>query len=98
MSSLVKDPHPRVRLEAVVAASHQDSPDAMKIALRALDQPMDKFIDYALSQCVHALADDWLPALQAGELKFENPAHLAYAVRNFGGPQAAQTVLTLLEK
>lgn len=93
----IADSHPRVRLEAVVAASHLDSGEAMKIALRALDQPVDKFIDYALSQCVHALANRWLPAVNSGALTFDKPTHLAYAVRNYGGPGAAELVQQLLE-
>lgn len=93
----IRDSHPRVRLEAVVAASHLDSGEAMKIALRALDQPVDRFIDYALGQCVHALADRWLPMVTSGALSFDNPAHLAFAVRNYGGPGASKIVQQLLE-
>ncbi|MEM7014090.1 MAG: PVC-type heme-binding CxxCH protein, partial [Verrucomicrobiota bacterium] len=97
LETAIADDHPRVRLEAVVSASHLHSAEAMKIALRALDQPVDKFIDYSLSQCVHALADHWLPAVQSGSLTFDKPEHLAYAVRNYGGADAANLVQQLLE-
>ncbi|MFM9000670.1 MAG: family 16 glycoside hydrolase [Opitutia bacterium] len=46
----VADEHPRVRLEAVVGLSHVGGPDALRIALKSLDRPSDKFLDYALRQ------------------------------------------------
>jgi mono/diheme cytochrome c family protein/glucose/arabinose dehydrogenase len=64
----VTDEHPRVRLEAVVGLSHVGGPDALRIALKSLDRPSDKFLDYALKQTVRHLA----PA--AGNLSTELPA------------------------
>ncbi len=64
----VADEHPRVRLEAVVALSHVGGPDALRVALKSLDRPSDKFLDYALKQTVRHLA----PA--AGNLATELPA------------------------
>ncbi|NDH28750.1 MAG: cytochrome c, partial [bacterium] len=63
--------HPRVRLEAVVALSHVGGPDALRIALKSLDRPSDKFLDYALKQTVRHLA----PA--AGDLASELSAQQA---------------------
>ena len=45
------DEHPRVRLEAVRALAEIPSIRSVEVALRALDKPMDQFLDYA------ALAD-----------------------------------------
>ena len=42
------DEHPRVRLEALVAASFFEGPGAVRAALEVLRHPTDKFIDYAL--------------------------------------------------
>lgn len=92
----MKDESPRVRLEAVVSASYLPTPDAMKLALRALDQPMDRFIDYALTQCVHAQSARWLPAVQSGALKFDSPKHLTYAVSAYGGPESTAIIRDLL--
>jgi putative heme-binding domain-containing protein len=85
----IEDNHPRVRLEAVVAASHLDSADAMRIALHALNKEMDRFIDFSLTQCAHALSNRWMPAIQAPGFEFDSSQHLAYAVGAIGGSEAA---------
>src|SRR5258706_114468 len=48
----IHDEHPRVRLEAVVACSYVPSSGAIEVATEALDRPRDRFIDYALGNCV----------------------------------------------
>lgn len=68
----VMDEHPRVRLEAVVALSYIPSTRAMEIAAVAVDRPMDRFLDYALHQVVHALKPYWVPAFTSGKLTFDN--------------------------
>jgi len=67
----IRDAHPRVRLETVVACSYVDSPHAIEVAAQAVDMPMDRFLDYALKQAVVALKPKWLPALERGELHFD---------------------------
>jgi putative heme-binding domain-containing protein len=89
LAKLLADPHPRPRLEAVVACASRPEPESLKLALRALDAGPDRFVEYALSQAVFALADQWLPALQAGAITFEEPAHLAFVLKAHGGPAAA---------
>jgi len=66
----VTDSHPRVRMEGVVAASYIPSAEAIKVATLAMDRPMDTSVDYALTQCIHALARYWQPAMQSGKLDF----------------------------
>ena len=44
----VVDDHPRVRLEAVRALARIPGTRSAELALRALDKPMDRFLDYAL--------------------------------------------------
>jgi putative heme-binding domain-containing protein len=68
----VMDEHPRVRLEAVIALSYIPSTRAMDIAAMAVDKPMDRFLDYALNQVVHALKPYWVPAFTSGKLTFDN--------------------------
>ena len=73
------DEFPRVRLEAVVAASYVAKPEAVEVAALALDAPSDRFIDYALAQTVKALKPQWSKPLADNKLKFGgNATHVAY--------------------
>ena len=56
LAKAIADKQPRVRLEAVVALSHVGGQSSLRTALGAIDQPSDKFIDYALKQTVRHLA------------------------------------------
>jgi len=57
LAKAIADPHPRVRLEAVVALSHVGGRQtSLRTALGAVEQPTDKFLDYALRQTVRHLA------------------------------------------
>lgn len=66
LRSLASDPHPRVRLQAVVASTYISSPDAIEIAAIAAEHPTDRFLEYGLNQAVFALKPYWLPALKPG--------------------------------
>ncbi|MEC5127391.1 PVC-type heme-binding CxxCH protein [Verrucomicrobiales bacterium BCK34] len=81
---------PRVRLRAIVGLANSGEPDALSSILKALDYPRDRFIDYALEQSVHALAKDWLPAVESGKLKIGNTEHLAFALETIGGTEALE--------
>jgi putative heme-binding domain-containing protein len=89
LARLIADPHPRPRLEAVVACANLPRADSLRLALGALDFERDRFLDYALGQTVIALEPHWWPALQSGALTLENPAHLAFALETRGGDDAA---------
>ncbi len=56
LAKAITDKHPRVRLEAVVALSHVGGQASLHTALGAVEQPTDKFLDYALKQTVRHLA------------------------------------------
>ncbi len=92
----IGDENPRVRLETVVSASHFDSPDAMRYALRALDSEVDKLISYSLTQCAHSLADYWLPALKSGRLSFDSTKHLIYVLGAYGSSDSAEILNDLV--
>ena len=79
------DYRPRVRLEAIVACAKVKSPDAIKVALKALDKPMDTFLDRALWLAVHATAPQWKKAETLDAfLASLPPKHLAYLVEKEG--------------
>jgi len=97
LEKLLRDPHPRPRLEAVIACANRPNPDSLPLALLALDSDIDKHINYSLHQAVHALAESWLPALEAGEITFAQPEHLAFALEAYGGETAAKFSRAALE-
>jgi len=89
ITKLAKDPRPRPRLETVIACASIPTPESFKIALTVLDSKMDRFINYALTQTVHALKPQWLPALESEKLTFAKPEHLAFTLEAYGGSAAA---------
>jgi glucose/arabinose dehydrogenase/mono/diheme cytochrome c family protein len=82
------DPHPRVRLEGVVACARVPDPAAVEVAARALDHPRDRFIDHALVQVVKALKPRLPPEL-AGLDFGGNAAHRAYVEKIAGAAPPA---------
>ncbi len=80
LGKTIHDPHPRVRLETIVACARILQPEAATLALQALDHPTDKFIDYALRQTIRALQPHWQPVLPT--LRFDPaPSPQARAAR-----------------
>ena len=93
----IADPHPRVRLEAVVAAAQFQSAEAMAVAARALALPADRFIRAALQQCAHALQPQWFAALQEGRLGISDPQQLAFLLQQTTGQDSARIARDLLD-
>src|SRR5262249_48828325 len=57
----VDDDHSQVRLEAVRALSELHTANAAELAMRALDHPLDRFLDHALWLTARDLQPAWLP-------------------------------------
>jgi mono/diheme cytochrome c family protein len=74
----VRDPHPRVRLESVVAATYIRRPDAIQIVTSALDQPRDAFLDYAIRASARALQPLWAKPFTKNQLTFESDTQQTY--------------------
>jgi hypothetical protein len=89
LSGLLADPHPRPRLEAVIACANRPGAKSLKLALTALDAGADRFVEYSLAQAVFALEEDWKKPLQDGALTFAKPAHLAFVLETYGGEVSA---------
>ncbi|MFN7140167.1 MAG: PVC-type heme-binding CxxCH protein, partial [Limisphaerales bacterium] len=66
LAVMVKDSHPRVRLEAVRALGKVPSARSAELVLAALEQPMDDFLDYGIWLSINELAEPWLQAIRAG--------------------------------
>ena len=86
------DKHSRVRLEAIVAVSDVRQAEAMTVAAQAAAGPTDRFINFAFTQTVHALASYWKPALVEGSLDFAKPSHLVKVISIGGGADVAGVV------
>ncbi len=95
LANLARDESPTVRLEAVVAAAKVQSPEAIKVALKVLDKPMDSFIERALWLAVHATAPQWKkPPFEI--LNSLPPKHLAFLVEKEGSVELLGVVRTML--
>jgi putative heme-binding domain-containing protein len=98
LAKAVIDSHPRVRLEAVVAASYLKSPATMPMMTRVLDQKMDRFIKTSLDQATYTLQPWWQPALLDGAIDFEKPEHLAYVLQFGSNKETSTTIHSMLKK
>ena len=79
------DPHPRVRLEAIVAASWLDNPDGARIALEALKHPFDRWMGPVFETVMKSTLKDDVQKLEAaGRLKLaDNPTARDYLAGKF---------------
>jgi putative heme-binding domain-containing protein len=105
LKKAVVDEHPRVRLEAVRALADYGSAGspatgvaAASIAVKALDRPMDRFLDFALWKAMRDLAPAWVPELQAGLFDFGNVDHLTYALKAVDSKEIAAPLLKLVNE
>jgi len=99
---LTRDEHPRVRLEAVRALvkcnTESEKYDAPKAIAAALDQPVDRWLDYAIWQSLRETKDQWLPDFKAGKFDFGgDPKKIVFALRAAGESNAAPILVKLLD-
>lgn len=108
----VRDPHARVRLEAVVALNYIPSARAVEAALMAVDRPTDRFLEYALRQAVQGLKAYWSSEFAAGKLNLnrhpvsqtagqppgaEAQKRLEFLIRADGSPETLQPLIKLIK-
>ena len=96
-AAAVRDEHPRVRLEAVCALEHSNSQAAVEIAAEVLDQPMDRFLDFALWRTMRELDEYWLPGVMNGDPVFDgNLDRLSFALKAVDSPAVVEPLLRLV--
>ena len=82
LRTLAADPAPRVRLEAVRAASFFTVPEAVEVPLISADQPTDEYLDYVRTETMKALEPIVTKAIREGkEIHFASPAGRATCSR-----------------
>lgn len=92
----VDDKHPRVRLEAVRVLGNVGTVDAITRAMEAVDEPTDRFLDYALWLTAWETRNTWLPLVESGKLTFNSPAQLTFALMAANAASAVPQLITLL--
>ena len=76
------DDHPRVRLEAVRAASFSESPRAAEVALEVVRHPIDDYLSYTLGETIETLKPHWHPILTSGQVFLpDNPKGVEYLLQ-----------------
>ncbi|HEY1381687.1 MAG TPA: PVC-type heme-binding CxxCH protein, partial [Gemmataceae bacterium] len=99
LAERIADDHPRVRLEAVRALARIPSAESADRALRVLDKPMDRFLDYALWLTVNELADPLLAAIESGTLPAgDEDRKLAFVLNAVESAKAGYVLGKLLDR
>ncbi len=98
LEQLVQDDHPQVRLEAIRVLSKSDTPNAVGIALLALNHPVDQWIEYALWQTVRELQPYWEPAIEDQSLDLsQNLNRLTFLIQASGSTVAIPSLVNTLQ-
>lgn len=93
----IADPHPQVRLWAVSVLAQLDSPNTVKIALRALaGVEVDDFLDFAVWSICREHADRWTGLTDSGN-PFDSIGQLLFAVRALNQPVGVPILLSALQ-
>ncbi len=93
----VSDEHPQVRLESVRALGQLHNVRAAELALRVLEKPIDKYLDYGLWLTMRELESSWLPALQEGRfIAGGDPRRLLFALQSADSRAVLGPLLGLL--
>ena len=83
LKTMAADPYPRVRLEAVRAASFLEVPEAIEVPLISADHPSDEYLDYTRGETLKALEPYWKKAVAEGHaIHFTSSAGARFFLRN----------------
>ncbi|MBA3315442.1 MAG: sorbosone dehydrogenase [Planctomycetaceae bacterium] len=95
LADAVADEHPQVRLEAVNALRGVGDADAARLALTALDKPVDENLDYALWLTARELQSEWLPKVAEDPTYIGTVRRLVFALTAAGSSEALQPAIVL---
>ncbi len=92
LKTLAADPYPRVRLEAVRAASFFDVPEAIEVALISAEHPTDVYLDYTRGETLKALDPVWKKALSEGRpIKFTSDVGARFFLKGLSTDEVLRT-------
>jgi putative heme-binding domain-containing protein len=87
LRKLAADPHPRVRLEAVRAASFLTVPEAVEVVAVAAGKPGDRYLDYLRGETMRTLGPLVTKVIAAGrKLEMKTPEGMRYVLRTVSTP------------
>lgn len=93
LATLIRDPSPKVRLEALRALARIPSAESATLALSVLDLPMDSTLDYGLWLTINDLAEPWLAAFESGAWQPEGrEKQLEFALKAIKPAQASRVL------
>ncbi len=95
LTQTAADPHPRVRLETILACAEIGTPQSIEIAAKTLDHPTDRHLDYTLSLAIRTHRSTWLPALQNGDITFGKHSPTILSQSGSGGEKLIKIVRKL---
>jgi putative heme-binding domain-containing protein len=99
LASMVNDPHPRVRLEAVRGLSFFPTADSVKAALSVLRQQMDHELTFTLEATLSALRPAWeYDQSLRTELAANDPVGAAFVARVASGNERGEAATALLKQ
>lgn len=101
LSHLVEDEFPRVRLESIRTLSRIETGESAALALKVLDHPMDRTLDYALWLTINDLSQPWVEAMVSGAWNPFEPGHekyLEFALNSLETAQSQRALALLVER
>ncbi|MCA1684921.1 MAG: HEAT repeat domain-containing protein, partial [Planctomycetia bacterium] len=85
LKALAADPYPRVRLEAVRAASFFDAPEALEVALISAEHPTDEYLDFTRGETLKTLEPVWKKAVADGRpIRFTSEVGARFFLKGVG--------------
>jgi putative heme-binding domain-containing protein len=98
LNKAVSDPHPQVRLEAVIGLRNVKTAEAVRNALSVLDNTMDEFLDFALWQTVREMEPLWAAKLKTNPDFLGDSKKTVFALKSTGSPEAVSQLVQLYQK
>ena len=85
---MAADEHPRVRLEAMRAASFFEVPEAVEVVLIAAEKPSDQYLDFVRGETMKTLDPIWKRAVaDKQQIALTTDAGARYLLQNLSTEQ-----------